>query len=74
MTKVINGVVISARPKTALVEVARRIKHPRYGKYYLRHRRYQAHDEIGVAVGDKVEIRSCRPISRHKSFMVVSKL
>jgi ribosomal protein S17 len=27
-----------------------------------------------VAVGDKVEIRSCRPISRHKSFMVVSKL
>ncbi|MBI3632815.1 MAG: 30S ribosomal protein S17 [Candidatus Vogelbacteria bacterium] len=71
--KTLNGVVVSDKmQKTALVLVKRYIKHPKYQKFITRIKKYKAHDEGGVAkVGDKVTIRSCRPLSRDKSFMVV---
>lgn len=71
--KTFNGVIVSNKMnKTVVVEVERQVKHPVYGKYLRRHKRYLAHDEIGKCqMGDKVQIRATRPMSRRKSFIVI---
>ena len=38
-------------------------------------KKYAAHDESdSLAVGDKVRIRECRPVSRNKRFEVIEKV
>ena len=71
--KVLKGTVVSDKmDKTVVVSVDRYVKHPKYAKYLLRSKKYKAHDEENTSkVGDKVEIRSCRPLSKDKSFVVV---
>lgn len=70
--RVLIGKVASAKmAKTVVVEVVRSVKHPIYGKYVRRRKRYKAHDEQSqYQVGDVVEIRECRPISKDKCFTV----
>jgi small subunit ribosomal protein S17 len=72
--KVLSGVVVSDKmKKTVVVEVNRFIKHPKYQKYFKVSKRYKAHDEENKhKVGDKVEIRETKPISKQKSFVVIS--
>lgn len=64
------GVVVSDKmDKTIVVEVMRRVPHPRFKKIIKRSTRFHAHDEQGEAVeGDKVEITECRPISKNKNW------
>ncbi|MFH1170521.1 MAG: 30S ribosomal protein S17 [Candidatus Vogelbacteria bacterium] len=71
--RTLAGVVVSTKMnKTVVVEVERQVKHPVYGKYLRRHKRYLAHDETGKhQLGDKVQIRAVRPLSRRKSFIVI---
>ncbi len=71
--KILKGVVVSNKMKdTVVVVVQRYIKHPRYGKYIQRRKRYQAHDAGNtLQIGDKVSIRETKPISKMKSFVVV---
>lgn len=68
------GMVTAAHktPKTLRVVVQYRVRHPRYGKY-VRHRTVlHAHDEKGeAALGDRVELVECRPISRTKKWRLV---
>ena len=68
--KTLSGVVVSDKMnKTVVVLVKRYVKHPKYKKFIIKTKRYKVHDESGSAkVGDKVIIRSCRPMSRTKSF------
>ena len=70
------GLVTSAKtPKTITVEVQRTFKHPKYGKYLRRRKRYMAHDEEGGArPGDTVEIVSTRPLSKRKRWRLVKVL
>ncbi len=57
--------------KTVVVEVTRSVRHPVYGKYVRRRETYKAHDEQDqYKVGDVVEIREHRPLSRDKRFIV----
>lgn len=72
--KVLEGTVVSDKmDKTVIVAVGRFIKHPKYGKYITRTKRYKAHDENNsFKVGDKVSIREIRPVSKDKAFEVVS--
>ena len=57
--------------KTVTVPVENRVKHPLYGKYVLRSKKYHAHDEANqYKEGDKVEIREGRPMSRTKAWVV----
>lgn len=72
--KTLRGTVVSdAMDKTVVVEVKRFIKHPIYKKFYKKSKRIKAHDEQNLfTVGDVVEIQACRPLSKDKSFMVVS--
>ena len=54
--------------KTVTVLVENRVKHPLYGKYVLRSKKYHAHDEANqYKEGDKVEIQEGRPMSRTKA-------
>jgi small subunit ribosomal protein S17 len=55
--------------KTIVVKVERRIKHPVYGKYVKRTKNYHVHDEDNAcAIGDTVQIKECRPLSKTKSW------
>lgn len=66
-------VVSSKTAKTIAVEITRVVKHPMYGKYMRRTTRLLAHDELGEAKeGDMVLISPCRPMSRRKSWRLVS--
>jgi small subunit ribosomal protein S17 len=66
-------VVSSKRNKTIAVEVERLVKHPRYGKYIRRTTKLMAHDETNESrEGDTVQISECRPLSRNKSWRLVS--
>lgn len=70
--KVLRGVVVSTKnDKTAVVSVARFVKHPKYQKFFKKDKKYQAHDENNSAVvGDKVEIEESKPISKTKRFVI----
>lgn len=70
------GVVVSDKmQKTVVVEVSRRVKHSRYGKYLTKRVRVKAHDEKNESkVGDKVRIIETRPLSKDKRWRVVETL
>ena len=72
--RVLNGVICSAANKnTVVVEVERTFKHPMYKKYIKRSKKYHAHDETdALRVGDKVMIEETRPISKLKTWKVIS--
>lgn len=75
MGRVLTGVVVSDKMKdTVVVLVNRFVKHAKYGKFMQISKRFKAHD-VGNAhkVGDKVEIKETRPISKDKHFVVVTK-
>ena len=61
-----------AMKDTCTVLVERYVKHPKYKKYLKRTKRYKAHNPDNRAKeGDKVTIRSTRPLSKDKSFEIV---
>ena len=68
-----TGVVQSDKmEKTVVVMVERTVTHPLYKKVLRRRKQYQAHDETNAcALGDKVRIEECRPISKNKHWRVV---
>ena len=57
--------------KTAVVEVTRRVRHPKYKKFMKQRIRYSAHD-VGnsCGVGDLVLIEETRPLSKTKRWTV----
>ena len=68
----LQGVVVSDKQaKTVVVRVDRRFTHPIYKKTIRRSKNYHAHDENSTAkMGDLVEIKACRPLSKTKSWAV----
>ena len=67
----VGWVVSDKMDKTVTVLIENRVKHPLYGKYVLRSKKYHAHDEANqYKEGDKVEIQEGRPLSRTKSWVV----
>jgi len=71
--RILTGVVVSDKMKdTAVVLVNRFVKHPKYGKFMQISKRFKAHDAGNAhKVGDKVEIKETRPISKDKHFKVL---
>lgn len=70
--KALHGVVVSDKmTDTVVVRVDGYKKHPKYGKFVKTTKRYKAHDKGNTKkVGDKVEIRECKPISKDKHFKI----
>ncbi len=68
------GLVVSDRmDKSITVAYDRKVKHPIYGKFITKTTKYMAHDENNEAkIGDKVRIMSTRPLSKRKSWRLVS--
>ena len=67
------GVVSSNKmDKTITVSVERRLKHPMYGKFVKKTKKFKAHDEQNVCQeGDVVRIVESRPLSRLKRWNLV---
>ena len=71
--KTLRGVVVSDKMQnTAVVLVTRYVKHPKYKKYMKQSKKYHVHNpENRAKEGETVTIRSCRPLSKTKSFEIV---
>jgi small subunit ribosomal protein S17 len=67
------GTVVSTKcAKTISVRFDFSVKHPKYGKYVRRSTTLHADDPEGRgAMGDVVELASCRPISKLKCWRLV---
>ncbi len=67
------GVVSSNKmDKTIVVKETSRMKHPMYGKFVLKTKKYTAHDEKNECnEGDTVRIMETRPLSKSKRWRLV---
>ena len=72
--RILTGVVTSNKAdKTITVKIERKVKHPLYGKVVKRASKVHAHDENNSAsIGDIVSVKECRPISKTKTWVLVS--
>ncbi|MGX1023845.1 30S ribosomal protein S17 [Flavobacterium sp. CS20] len=67
------GVVTSNKMlKSIVVSEVKKIKHPIYGKFVLKTKKYVAHDEKDTCnEGDTVKIMETRPLSKTKRWRLV---
>jgi len=67
------GVVTSTKmDKTITVLIERKIKHPIYGKFMNKSKKFTAHDEKNECnEGDTVKIMETRPLSKKKRWRLV---
>lgn len=67
------GVVTSNKmDKTIVVSVERKVKHPKYGKFIKRTKKFYAHDEkTECGIGDTVRIMETRPLSKLKNWRLI---
>lgn len=65
------GRVVSTKMKnTAVILVTSTKTHPLYKKSYVRSKKFLASDEIGVNLGDLVEIIQIKPVSKRKNWKI----
>ena len=67
------GVVTSSKmDKSIVVSEVKKVKHPMYGKFVLKTKKYVAHDEKNDCnEGDTVKIIETRPLSKTKCWRLV---
>ena len=67
------GIVSSDKmDKSVVVSEVKKVKHPVYGKFVLKTKKYVAHDEKNDCnEGDTVKIMETRPISKTKKWRIV---
>ena len=72
--RTLTGKVVSDKmDKTITVLIERRVTHPLYGKIVKRSTKLHAHDENNEChMGDVVTIKETRPLSKSKTFELVS--
>jgi small subunit ribosomal protein S17 len=71
--KVREGLVTSNKmEKSIVVNVERKLKHPKYGKFLKRTTKLMVHDEKNECnIGDKVKVMETRPLSKNKCWRLV---
>lgn len=71
--KIVVGVVTSSSmDKSITINVERRLRHPIYGKFVKRSKKFMAHDETNQCnVGDTVKITESRPLSKRKKWRLI---
>jgi small subunit ribosomal protein S17 len=67
------GVVTSDKmDKSIVVAQVTKVKHPLYGKFVLKTKKFVAHDETNDCnIGDTVRIMETRPLSKSKCWRLV---
>lgn len=68
----VGSVISDKMDKSATVLIERKVKHPLYGKFVKKSTRLHIHDENNeCGMGDTVQIKECRPMSKTKSWTLV---
>ena len=68
----IGFVTSNKMEKSIVVAEVKRVKHPMYGKFVLKTKKYVAHDEKNdCKEGDTVKIMETRPLSKRKCWRLV---
>ena len=68
----IGQVVSNKMQKTITVSVQRKMKHPIYGKFIGKTKKFTVHDENNdCGIGDVVRIIETRPLSKNKRWRLV---
>ena len=68
----IGTVTSNKMEKSIVVSEVKRVKHPMYGKFVLKTKKYVAHDETNDCnIGDTVKIMETRPLSASKCWRLV---
>lgn len=72
--RTLRGTVVASKMQdTITVAVERYVKHPKYKKYLRRTKKFLVHDAGNTAkVGDVVDIKETRPMSKRKRFVLVT--
>ncbi len=67
------GVVTSNKmDKSIVISVERKVKHPMYGKFVKKTKKFMAHDENNdCRIGDIVRIMETRPLSKNKCWRLI---
>ena len=67
------GLVVSDKmEKSIVVQIERKVKHPKYGKFVRKTTKLVAHDEQNeCGLGDTVKIMETRPLSKQKCWRLV---
>ncbi len=67
------GVVVSNKmEKSIVVSEVKKVKHPMYGKFVLKTKKYVVHDDKNDCnIGDTVKIMETRPLSKLKCWRMV---
>ncbi len=68
-----EGVVVSNKmEKSIVVSEVKKVKHPMYGKFVLKTKKYIVHDDKNDCnIGDTVKIMETRPLSKSKRWRMV---
>lgn len=68
-----TGVVTStSMDKSITISVERKLRHPIYGKFVKKTKKFMVHDEKNECnVGDKVRITETRPLSKRKRWRLL---
>ena len=70
--EIIGKVTSNKMDKSVVVAIERRIKHPLYGKFVKKTKKYVAHDENNECnIGDIVQLMETRPLSKSKRWRLV---
>ena len=74
--RTLTGIIVSDKmDKTVVVKVERIKEHPIYRRRYKLHKKYKAHNEGNqYKKGEFVIIQECNPISKDKTWEVISKV
>ena len=72
--RVLRGKVVGSKMQdTITVAVERYVKHPKYKKFLRRTKKFLVHDAGNTAkVGETVEIKEVRPMTKRKRFALVT--
>ncbi len=70
MKKLTGRVVSTKMDKTVTVEAVRLKVHPVYKKRMRVKKKFHAHDDLGVKVGERVAIVETKPMSKTKKWRV----
>ena len=69
------GRIVSIKQKnTATVLVTSTKVHPLYKKTFTRNKKFLVQDDLGVSMGDIVEAKEMRPISKNKHWKIVKRI
>jgi small subunit ribosomal protein S17 len=73
--KVFDGEIVGTKmEKTVIVKVTSKVADPLYKKFVKKARKFKAHTEKKLGIGERVKIEQCRPLSKTKKWRVIGVL